>query len=37
MVALVAIACLMALGLVLAGGANGMAMHEANRQCGGYW
>ncbi|GJE54517.1 hypothetical protein EKPJFOCH_0994 [Methylobacterium thuringiense] len=37
MVALVAIACLLTLGLVLAGGAKGVAMHDANRQCDGYW
>ncbi|GJD85603.1 hypothetical protein HPGCJGGD_3492 [Methylobacterium haplocladii] len=37
MFAFVAIAGLTTLGLLLAGGAKGMAMHDANRQCGGYW
>ncbi|GJD70684.1 hypothetical protein MMMDOFMJ_3637 [Methylobacterium gnaphalii] len=37
MIALVAIAGMLTLGVALAGAAQWVAISDANRQCGGYW
>ena len=37
MIALALLALLLVLGAGLAGGAKGVAIRDANRQCGGYW